>query len=121
MLAHHELLAWFGPVDAVARYERFVSGEEPDEHRSVRRWARGGTPGHPELEVLVADRQDASFRVAHETWGYPIRAIARAAGLSHTAVRNRIARARAGVSEGPGPLETPGTSHRRNARHSGRD
>ena len=93
MLGRDELLGWFGPGDAIVRYETFVAGAEPVEHCSVRRWACKPPEGRPDLDELVADRSASSFVVAHETWEYSIRAIARAAGLSHTTVRRSIARA----------------------------
>jgi REP element-mobilizing transposase RayT len=91
LLARDELLTtWFGG-DA-DRYERFVLGDDPPDHRSIRSWA-GPIPDRPELQSLIADRTGASFRVAHVTWGYSVREIARAAEQHHSTIDRAILRA----------------------------
>ena len=105
ILASDELLRWFDSPDAVGEYERFVTGADPAEHRSIRRWVRHPAE-RPELSVLLADLTPETLREAHETWDYSLRAIAAEAGMSHTSVRRAILR----CSKGPGPVERGGTN-----------
>jgi putative transposase len=93
LLTPEGTLAWFGSAGA---YERFVTGVEPAECGAVRRWA--GPEGRPALAGLLADPSPSALLAAHDTWGYTVRAIADAAGMSRSTVQRRIAAARGGTS-----------------------
>lgn len=78
-------------VEARARYRAFVSGANPDKHRDVCRWAEGQSSDRPTLSELLATGTETDAIVsAHVEWGYSIRAIASASGLSSTTIARRI-------------------------------
>ena len=76
---------------ARARYEAFVNGTDPAEHESVRRWSEGPPGDRPPLaEVLASGDSVDSIRAAHLRWGYSMRAIASALGVSPATISRRI-------------------------------
>jgi REP element-mobilizing transposase RayT len=83
------------PDQARERYATFVLGEDPPEHGRVRRWSEEPPSDRPSLgELLNAGPEPSVLRAAHEEWGYTVREIAAAAGISIGTVSNRIARDR---------------------------
>jgi REP element-mobilizing transposase RayT len=74
------------------RYRAFVTGAEPPEHAEIKCWAERPRPDRPPLAELLASRSTDSIRAAHLEWGYSLRSIASALGMSHTTVARRIAR-----------------------------
>ena len=92
IVADAELLGWFGrdAERARARYDAFVTGADPAEHAAIRLWAGGPSPTRPPLEEILVEGSVESIRCAHTEWGYSMRAIASALGLSHPTVAKQI-------------------------------
>lgn len=83
------------PPGARTRYEAFVLGENSPEYNDVRAWSEGPPIDRPDLEeLLAAGPEPDAVRAAKEDWGYTVRQIAAAAGISVGSVSNRLARGR---------------------------
>lgn len=83
------------PPRARDRYRALVVGEDPAEHNRIRAWSEGRPADRPGLdELLTAGPTPDVLRAANEEWGYTVRQIAAAAGISVGTVSNRIARSR---------------------------
>lgn len=94
-------LAFFGrhPARARAAYSAFVAGSDPPMHDLVRLRVDGVPAARPRLAALVRDDSDEKVRIAADRYGYTHAEIASVTGLSETAVRRRLARARAATPQ----------------------
>ena len=110
--AHRALLAMSEPMPVVAtadvlfrfgadlqsarmRYAAFVAGEDPAEHKVVRRWSEAPPHDRPPLaEILTAGDQGDAMRAAYFEWGYSMRAIASVVGLDPATISRRMRRER---------------------------
>lgn len=94
-LAREELLAWFG---SERRYQGFVIGKDPEGHADVARWEAVAPDARPDLKEVIAELCPASMHAANKQWGYSIRAISRATGMSYGTVQDAIARRSRGLA-----------------------